>query len=93
MGKTYWSDYMIKTCTKCGEEKDAVNFYYHGKTCIQCQKSKKYDFSIKVKIEGKKRKCLMCDKDFVSFGNRRCDSCNAMTRDYAPSISDYVSIG
>jgi hypothetical protein len=83
---------MLKTCIKCGVERQATDFYYHGKTCIKCQKGNKYDYSIKVKIEGKMRKCLMCDKKFVSFGNRRCDSCNLSSRG-DDSVSSYLSVG
>ena len=82
----------MKHCIKCNIEKPMTDYYKNGKVCIPCQKAKNYDYSTKPRFEGKYRKCLMCDKSFVSFGNRRCDQCN-LSSEHDESVSSYLSVG
>lgn len=45
-----------------------------------------------IKNEEIKRKCLHCDKMFLSTGNRMCEFCNSSSYDMEySSISSYVS--
>jgi len=84
---------MMRVCKKCKTEKSKADFYKNGKVCIRCQKLKSYDYSTSPISEGKMRTCLMCDKSFVSFGNRRCIQCNTSSHDDYGSVSDYLSVG
>tara|TARA_Y100001951_G_C11151139_1_gene189267 strand:- start:50 stop:253 length:204 start_codon:yes stop_codon:yes gene_type:complete len=44
---------------------------------------------VKPKLDKKKRKCMMCEKDFMSewIGNRICDPCKST--DYWKTGNDY----
>lgn len=85
----------MRTCSKCDERKPVENnFYPRGKICFECQDEYKYSFCIKVQGQEKKRKCLMCDKIFLSTGNRKCDHCNSYHHDSVYSdVSPFVSVG
>ena len=42
--------------------------------------------------ETKTRRCLMCDKKFLSTGNRRCELCNATSScQYESTLSLFIS--
>lgn len=80
----------MKLCIKCNEEKDNGLFYLNGKICLRCHK-KKYKINEKKPLMDKKiRTCLMCDKKFISTGNRRCDPCNNNVYDEDRSVSAFI---
>lgn len=85
---------MNKTCFKCKTSIDIKNFRKNGKICLICQKKKQAFKPLeKVDIEVK-RKCLMCDKEFISTGNRKCNDCNSYYHDGSHSdVSCFVSCG
>ena len=84
----------IRTCKKCKQDRSFDQFYKKGVVCFPCQKKGKY-FSFVEDLNTKvKRKCLMCDKDFISTGNRKCDECNSYYHDGSHSdVSCFVSCG
>ena len=84
----------FKKCKKCKQDRSFNQYYKTGNICFICQKKRPVfkswdDISIKVK-----RKCLMCDKDFISTGNRKCNECNSYYHDGSHSdVSCFVSCG
>jgi hypothetical protein len=80
-------------CVKCRNE------VYDGHTKL-CKKhfyarNQTYIYLGKVISQDKKtrRTCLMCDKIFVSTGNRRCDLCNRTTDcHYESNLTLYVRV-
>jgi len=85
---------VLKLCRKCKKEKNLDKFHSFAKICMQCHSYKKYDYNVRAKMESKLRCCLKCDKEFLSYGNRKCDSCNSHANDDTHStLSFYLSIG
>lgn len=65
-----------RACKKCKKQQSFNQYYKKGLVCFTCQKKSNYEFSAKIELVPVKRKCLQCDRQFFSTGNRRCNDCN-----------------
>jgi len=75
----------------CKSRKKVIQFSLTmARVCLECKVLSDYDPIEEVK----ERKCLCCDKKFLSKGNRKCDTCNSYYHDDVYSnISSFVSVG
>ena len=65
-------------CKKCDDEEVKLGLckqHYHHRNTVYKYTGHKQD---QVDVE-KNRKCLKCDKIFLSTGNRKCDYCNSQS--------------
>ena len=80
-----------RMCKICKSRKKIDNFTIMGRVCFKCQPEDAEILAIDKLIE---RKCLMCNKKFLSTGNRKCETCNSYYHDGMYSdVSSFISIG
>lgn len=80
-----------RTCKICKTKKKIEKFSVMGRVCYQCQS---IDESSVLHKAVKRRRCLMCDTEFLSTGNRKCNSCNSTYHDGVySSVSCFISVG
>jgi len=83
-----------RNCKKCKTKQPYHLFSKKGQVCFTCQDKKQRHKSGRLEEPPIRRKCLQCDKLFLSTGNRRCVECNDYYHDgIYSSVSSFISCG